>query len=84
MNTMPEKTLDAVRGHGNVHGDTVTGTGPAAQQVFDALSEVGVDLPTVFTGLESEGVIKFVDAWKDLLANLESALAKARQTAGRS
>lgn len=84
VNTMPEKTLDAVRGHGNVHGDTVTGTGPAAQQVFDALTEVGVDLPAVFTGLESEGVIKFVDAWKDLLANLEAALAKARQAAGRS
>ncbi len=37
VNTMPEKTLDAVADHGVVTGDTITGTGAAAQKVFDEL-----------------------------------------------
>ena len=82
VNTMPEKTLDAVRDHGNVHGDTVSGTGPEAQEVFDKLTAVGVNLDEVFVELEEEGVVKFVDSWKDLLANLEAALSKAAQNAG--
>lgn len=78
VNTMPEKTLDAVRAHGNVHGDTLSGTGPESQAVFDALTAVGVDLPDIFAELEADGVVKFVDAWKNLLANLQSALDNAK------
>ena len=81
VNTMPEKTMDAVRAHGNVTGDTVSGRGPEAQQVFDRLAAAGVDLDQVFTELEDEGVTKFVDAWSDLLDNLASSLAAARPTA---
>lgn len=83
VNTMPEKTLDAVRAHGNVHGDTVTGRGPEAQHVFDQLTAVGVDLDEVFTHLEEDGVVKFVDAWNNLLENLAGALKSARSSAGR-
>lgn len=82
VNTMPEKTLDAVRDHGNVHGDTVSGTGPAAQAVFDAVTAVGVDLDAVFAELESDGVTKFIDAWENLLDNLRQALAAAAPSAG--
>lgn len=83
VNTMPEKTLNAVRDHGNVHGDTVSGRGPEAQQVFDKLAAVGVDLDEVFTHLEDDGVVKFVDAWNNLLDNLSGALDSARAAAGR-
>lgn len=83
VNTMPEKTMDAVRDHGNVHGDTVSGTGPAAQQVFDDLAAVGVNLPEVFDELETDGVAKFISAWQNLLDNLTAALASARADAGR-
>ena len=48
VNTMPEKTLDAVADHGVITGDTVTGTAPAAQEVFDKLAAVGIDLTDVF------------------------------------
>jgi transaldolase len=81
VNTMPEKTMDAVRAHGNVTGDTVSGTGPAAQQVFDHLAAAGVDLDQAFTDLEAEGVTKFVDAWSDLLDNLAASLTAARPAA---
>ena len=40
VNTMPEKTLEAVADHGEITGDTVTGNIAAAQQVFDALASV--------------------------------------------
>jgi transaldolase len=78
VNTMPEKTLDALRAHGQVHGDTVSGRGPEAQATFDQLAAVGVDMSEVFVDLEEDGVVKFVDAWQNLLDNLDQALNSAR------
>ncbi len=75
VNTMPEPTLNAVKDHGHIHGDTVTGTYADAQSVLDQLSEIGVDLADVFTRLEEEAVTKFVDPWNDLIENVKKALA---------
>jgi transaldolase len=67
VNTMPEKTMDAVADHGVITGDTVTGTAGAAQQVFDELTAAGIDLPDVFKLLEDEGVDKFEKSWQELI-----------------
>ncbi|MDT5109353.1 MAG: transaldolase [Mycobacterium sp.] len=67
VNTMPEKTMDAVADHGVITGDTVSGTADAAQQVFDALTAAGIDLPDVFKLLEVEGVEKFEKSWQELI-----------------
>ena len=40
MNTVPEKTLDAIADHG-LTGDTVTGRAAEMQEVFDKLEAVG-------------------------------------------
>ena len=64
---MPEKTLEAVADHGEITGDTVTGTADAAQAVFDKLAAAGIDLPDVFKLLEDEGVDKFEKSWQELL-----------------
>lgn len=77
VNTMPEKTIDAVADHGNVTGDTITGTGAAAQEVFDKVSAVGVDLTDVFLVLENEGVEKFIASWTDLLNETQKQLGSA-------
>ena len=77
VNTMPEKTLQAVADHGEVHGDAVTGTGAEAQQVFDALSGVGIDLDAVFLSLEEEGVSKFVDSWRELVETVQGQMEAA-------
>jgi transaldolase len=74
VNTMPEATIDAVADHGEVTGDTVTGTASAAQEVFDKLSAVGIDLTDVFLALENEGVQKFEDSWTELLEETEKQL----------
>lgn len=79
VNTMPEKTLDAVADHGEITGDTVSGTAAASQLVFDQLSEVGVDLPDVFVVLEREGVDKFEVAWNELLDATDEQLRAAGQ-----
>jgi transaldolase len=77
VNTMPEKTIDAVADHGVVTGDTVTGTASAAQEVFDNLTAVGIDLTDVFLVLESEGVEKFEASWKELLDATQEQLDNA-------
>jgi transaldolase len=79
VNTMPEKTIDAVADHGVVTGDTVTGTGAAAQEVFDKLTAVGIDLDDVFLVLEDEGVEKFVDSWQQLLDETQKQLGSAEK-----
>ena len=67
VNTMPEKTLDAFADHGEVAGDTVSGTAVESQEVFDKLTAVGIDLTEIFVVLENEGVDKFEVAWNELL-----------------
>ena len=79
VNTMPEKTIDAVADHGVITGDTVTGTGTEAQAVFDKLSAVGIDLPDVFKVLEDEGVEKFEKSWLELLDATQGQLDAAKK-----
>ena len=74
VNTMPEKTLDAVADHGVVTGDTVTGRSDEAQQVFDQLTAIGIDLTDVFLVLENEGVEKFEKSWHELLEATQGQL----------
>jgi transaldolase len=77
VNTMPEKTIDAVADHGEVTGDTVTGTAALAQEVFDKLDAIGVDLTDVFLVLENEGVQKFEESWTELLEETQKQLDSA-------
>lgn len=75
VNTMPEKTMDAFADHGKVNPNSIIGQGPASQEVFDALSGIGVDLTDVFLTLENEGVEKFEVAWQELLDATAEQLA---------
>lgn len=74
VNTMPEKTIDAVLEQGNLHGDTLSGTAGEAEEVFRRLAAVGIDLDDVFEVLEREGVEKFVDSWTELLESMQARL----------
>ncbi len=74
VNTMPEKTLEAVADHGKVRGNTIEGTAAESQAVFDKLEAVGIDLPDVFRHLEVDGVDKFEKAWEELLAATQAQL----------
>lgn len=78
VNTMPEATLEAFADHGEVDGDTVSGRGAEAQEVFGKLSAVGIDLDDVFSLLEREGVQKFDVSWSELEESVAGQLDAAR------
>ncbi len=81
VNTMPGKTLDAVSDHGDVHGDTVTGTYEESSKVLDDLDAVGVSYSEVVDLLEDEGVDKFEKAWGELLDGVRTEMDKATASA---
>jgi len=77
VNTAPEKTIDAVANHGVIRGNTIAGSYVEAQQVFDDLTAVGIDLNDVFQVLETEGVDKFDVSWAELQQTVQTALDEA-------
>ena len=79
VNTMPEKTIDAVADHGVIAGDAVTGKAEESQALFDELTAVGIDLPDVFKVLEDEGVEKFEKSWLELLDATQAQLDVAKK-----
>jgi transaldolase len=83
VNTMPESVIKAFADHGEVRGDTVTGSYDAARSVFDQLAAAGVDMGDVVQTLEREGVGKFEASWLELLDGLTKSLEAAAEGAGR-
>ena len=77
VNTMPEKTLDAVADHGDVKGDTIVGKYDEAREDLEKLKAAGVDLDEVTALLENEGVDKFIVSWHELTDTVAKALESA-------
>jgi transaldolase len=78
VNTMPEKTLQAVKDHGEVKGDQVRPNYEQARKVMQDLQDAGVDYDDVIEALEKEGVEKFVKSWSELVETVEKNLDAAR------
>ena len=74
VNTMPEKTLIALAEQGGVDGDRVRGHYDSARETLRALQELGISLDQVTDDLESEGVEKFVQSWRELLESVAEAM----------
>lgn len=79
VNTMPKSTIDAFADHGEVPSDigtwdTVRDNYDQARAVFAQLADAGVDIDDVTAQLETEGVDKFVDSWKELLDRVSGQL----------
>ncbi|MCQ1953441.1 transaldolase [Arthrobacter sp. zg-Y238] len=79
VNTMPEKTLEATADHGEVTGDTITGTYAESNTVLDQLDGLGISYNDVVEQLETEGLDKFVVSWGELLQTVETALDTAKE-----
>ncbi|MEW2482869.1 transaldolase [Mycobacterium sp. NPDC049093] len=73
VSTIPGRTLDALADHGVISGDSIAGTAAQARQLLDDVRGVGVDLADVFAVLERDGVAKFADSWRKLLAAYRSS-----------
>ncbi|MDP9844673.1 transaldolase [Streptosporangium lutulentum] len=77
VNTMPEKTLNAVADHGRISGDTVRPFYEQAWNTMAALKEIGIDYDDVVRFLEEDGVAKFETSWTELLSTIAAELKKA-------
>ncbi len=67
VNTMPPKTMDAVRDHGTI-GQTLTANVEEAGTVLAQADRLGLDLPGVTAALVDDGVKQFADAADALLS----------------
>lgn len=79
VNTMPDKTLDAVADHGAVPAVSFAGDYEAASVHLDDLERLGISYTDVVELLEDEGVEKFVVSWGELLESVEGALTEAKK-----
>ncbi|GGK23920.1 transaldolase 2 [Pilimelia terevasa] len=78
VNTMPEAVIHAFADHGEVRGDTISGSYAAARQVLDDLAALGIDYDDVVRVLESEGVEKFEASYAELLGSVARQLGVDR------
>jgi transaldolase / glucose-6-phosphate isomerase len=80
VNTMPPKTMDAVRDHGHVSASLTEGVAEAEHDLAEAQG-LGLDLDGVTKALVVDGVEQFAKAYDELLRAVAS---KSRQMAGAS
>jgi transaldolase len=76
VNTMPEPTIHAIADHGKITGDTVRPNYTNAQEVLDALDDLGISYDDVVQVLEDEGVEKFEASWNELVDSTRTELKK--------
>ena len=74
VNTMPEATLRAVAGHGQVPADSIHGHYDESQQVLGQLQVLGLGYDDIMQGLEDDAVAKFDAAWEQLGEQLAATL----------
>ncbi|MGZ5428018.1 MAG: transaldolase [Thermoanaerobaculia bacterium] len=77
VNTMPEKTLEALLDHGKTPGDTVLEGVAEAKKTLDDLRVVGIDVEAVGEQLQKDGVVLFAKSYDELLATIESRRVEA-------
>lgn len=78
VNTMPEKTMEAVYDHGIVPANSITAHYAEAEAVLAAVAAAGVSYDDVTNLLETEGVDKFIVSWNELVESVDAALAAAK------
>jgi transaldolase len=78
INTLPQKTLDAYRDHGNP-GPRLEEDLKRAKEMFHKLRELDIDIDEQTRQLEDEGIRKFIESYDSLMTILEK---KRDQIAG--
>ena len=78
VNTMPEKTMEAVFDHGVITGNTITSNYEDARSALARIEALGISYDEVVSLLEQEGVDKFVVSWNELVATVSTALDSSK------
>ena len=72
VNTMPEKTLEALLDHGSkTPSDTVLEHVAESRKVLDDLKAIGIDVEAVGEELQKDGVVLFEKSYDQLLGTIE-------------
>ncbi len=80
VNTMPEKTLEALLDHGRTPADTVKEDVAGSHRTLGELRALGIDVEEVGEQLQRDGVALFEKSYVDLLATIETRRADALKT----
>ena len=75
INTIPEKTLLEFADHGEI-GEPLPVDGGFAEVVLEEFRREGIDVDTLATRLQREGVTAFVTSWGALLARIAEKRAR--------
>ena len=79
VNTMPDGTLKAFAGHGEV-GATMPADGGDSEEVLARFAEAGIDADALAARLQDEGAKAFVKSWNDLMSVIASKCAVLEKT----
>jgi transaldolase len=78
VNTMPEKTMEAVYDHAVIGENTISGTYENSRNVLAEIEALGVSYNEVVALLEQEGVDKFIVSWNELVETVSNALESSK------
>lgn len=73
VNTMPEKTLNALADHGN-GAPSIKGTYEESKAIMDKLAELGINIKDVTDQLEAAGVSQFINSWDSVLSDTQAGI----------
>jgi len=79
VNTMPERTLQALADHGDI-GEALPADGSDSEEVVARFARAGIDVDALAAELQDAGAQSFVTSWNDLMAVItakRTVLAKA-------
>ena len=79
VNTMPEGTVKAFAGHGDI-GDVLPANGGDCEDVLAQFAKAGVDIDALAAKLQDDGAKSFVKSWDELMKVISAkseVLAKA-------
>ncbi|PYM15533.1 MAG: transaldolase [Candidatus Rokuibacteriota bacterium] len=79
VNTMPERTLQALADHGDI-GEALPADGGDSEEALARFSGAGIDVDALAAELQEAGAQSFVTSWNDLMAVItakRTVLAKA-------
>ena len=71
INTMPEKTLNALATHDEL-GSILSADGDNCEEVLAEFAKAGIDVDALGAQLQDEGAKSFVKSWNELMAVVES------------
>jgi transaldolase len=84
VNTIPEKTLEALLDHGRCLGDTVLEGVDESRKALDALAAEGIDVEAAGEKLQVEGLAAFAKSYDDLLGTIERRRLEVLQDSART